>query len=110
MSKYIYADDLLNFLKDLKKPQDIGFNEQSIMVSVNLKWLIEKIESLPSADVVPKERFDRIMDNLKAVIEEQVVCSEWYDKGSLSCRCSNCGCKNDKETAFCPNCGARMSL
>lgn len=33
---------------------------------------------------------------------------EWYDKGSLSCRCSNCGCKNAKETSFCPNCGADM--
>jgi hypothetical protein len=33
---------------------------------------------------------------------------EWIDKGSLSCRCSECGCKNDKETKFCPNCGAEM--
>ena len=33
---------------------------------------------------------------------------EWFDKGSLSCRCSNCGCKNTKESRFCPNCGADM--
>ena len=32
----------------------------------------------------------------------------WYDCGSLSCRCSKCGCKNNRETAYCPNCGARM--
>ena len=32
----------------------------------------------------------------------------WYDKGSLSCRCSNCGCKSPKEYSFCPNCGAEM--
>lgn len=33
---------------------------------------------------------------------------EWLDKGSLSCRCSNCGCKSDKEYDYCPNCGADM--
>ena len=32
----------------------------------------------------------------------------WYDKGSLSCRCSNCGCKSRTEYSFCPNCGADM--
>lgn len=32
----------------------------------------------------------------------------WIDKGSLSCRCSECGCKSNKETRFCANCGARM--
>lgn len=30
----------------------------------------------------------------------------WYDKGSMSCRCSNCGCKSIKEYSFCPNCGS----
>lgn len=33
---------------------------------------------------------------------------EWFDRGSLSCRCSNCGCKANKEYSFCPNCGADM--
>lgn len=33
---------------------------------------------------------------------------EWFDRGSLSCRCSNCGCKSPKEYSFCPNCGADM--
>lgn len=32
----------------------------------------------------------------------------WYDVGSLSCRCSECGCKSQKEFLFCPNCGADM--
>jgi len=32
----------------------------------------------------------------------------WYDKGSMSCRCSNCGCKSTSEYSFCPNCGADM--
>lgn len=30
----------------------------------------------------------------------------WYDKGSLSCRCSNCGCKSTHEYDFCPICGS----
>lgn len=33
---------------------------------------------------------------------------EWFDKGSLSCRCSRCGGKSNKESRFCPNCGAKM--
>ena len=34
--------------------------------------------------------------------------AHWFGVGSLSCRCSGCGCKNDRETAYCPNCGAKM--
>lgn len=37
-----------------------------------------------------------------------VVRGEWVDKGSLSCRCSECGCKSNKEYTYCPNCGAKM--
>ena len=50
----------------------------------------EKIKALPSADVV------------------QVVHGHWIDVGSLSCRCDQCGCKSNKETRFCPNCGSKM--
>ena len=32
----------------------------------------------------------------------------WFDVGALSCRCSECGCKNNKESNFCPECGAYM--
>ena len=41
---------------------------------------------------------------------EPIRHGKWVDRGSLSCRCSECGCKNDKETPFCPNCGAKMGL
>ena len=34
----------------------------------------------------------------------------WFAKGSLSCRCSKCACKNYKETQYCPNCGCKMDL
>lgn len=52
--------------------------------------VIEFLQALPAADV---------RENVKA---------HWYDVGSLSCRCSACGCKSNRETAFCPNCGAQM--
>ena len=50
----------------------------------------EQVDSLPAADVV------------------EVRHGYWYDCGSLSCRCSECGCKNNRETVYCPSCGARM--
>ena len=43
-----------------------------------------------------------------AVDAAPVVHGWWYDKGSLSCRCSCCGCKSNKEYNYCPNCGAKM--
>lgn len=52
--------------------------------------IAEMIMSVPSADVVERKK------------------GEWFDRGSLSCRCSNCGCKSTKEYSFCPNCGADM--
>lgn len=39
-----------------------------------------------------------------------MVRGHWEDVGALSCCCSECGCKNDRETRFCPNCGAKMDL
>ena len=33
----------------------------------------------------------------------------WYDCGSLSCRCSRCGCKSTEEARFCPRCGSENS-
>lgn len=31
----------------------------------------------------------------------------WLDIGSLSCRCSECGCKHLHVTTYCPSCGAK---
>ena len=51
---------------------------------------IDYLEAMPAADVA------------------EVRHGHWTDVGSLSCRCSECGCKNSRETAYCPICGARM--
>ena len=47
-------------------------------------------------------------ERLKPLDEEVRHTGHWIDKGSLSCRCSECGCKSNKETRFCANCGAKM--
>ena len=50
----------------------------------------ETIMDAPAADVAPVRH------------------GRWYDKGALSCRCSECGCKSNRESNYCPNCGALM--
>ena len=58
---------------------------------------------------------DWTIDDLAAAIETAptlgvmpVVHGRWEDRGSLSCRCSRCGCKSNSEYNYCPNCGAKM--
>lgn len=53
----------------------------------NLK---HKIYDMPTADVAPVRH------------------GRWIDKGSLSCRCSECGCKSTEESPYCHTCGAKM--
>lgn len=53
-------------------------------------YLKKTIDAIPAADVAEVRR------------------GHWWDRGSLSCRCSRCGCKNDRETRYCPHCGAEM--
>lgn len=49
-----------------------------------------RIGNIPTVDVVPVRH------------------GTWTDIGSLSCRCSECGCKNNRTTPYCPLCGAHM--
>ena len=77
--EYIRKQDVLNL------PQSIERNLRGEIVERSVD--VGAIEALPSADVV------------------QVVHGHWIDVGSLSCRCDQCGCKSNKETRFCPNCG-----
>ena len=52
------------------------------------------------------EDLTQIADVLRETVHKE---AEWFDKGSLSCRCSGCGCKHAKESNYCPNCGAKMT-
>lgn len=82
--------------KDLAEMIDIAFGILIVFSSILWFWLYLKL--------------DKIYDELKEIRKEkkEVKHGEWVDKGSLSCRCSNCGCKSSKESKFCPECGADM--
>ena len=64
--------------------------ESRIMWGASATAVYEAIQEAPAADVEPVRH------------------GRWMNKGSLSCRCSECGCKSNKETQWCPNCGAKM--
>lgn len=49
-----------------------------------------------------------LIENFPASDVSEVRHGIWTDIGSLSCRCSECGCKNNRTTPYCPLCGARM--
>lgn len=49
-----------------------------------------------------------VLNEATVVDAVEVVHGHWFDVGSLSCRCSECGCKSRTETNYCPNCGAKM--
>lgn len=52
--------------------------------------------------------FEALIESIPAADVASVVHGHWFDVGSLACRCSNCGCKNNRETNYCPSCGAKM--
>lgn len=84
MVEYIERNALIAEFKRLT------LGENSLVERLFADGVYAVIETFPAADVV------------------EVRHGYWYDCGSLSCRCSKCGCKNNRETAYCPNCGARM--
>lgn len=54
------------------------------------------------------KRVEKNRKALEYLPSVQPKTGRWFDIGSLSCRCSNCGGKNNRESKFCPNCGVRM--
>lgn len=65
------------------------------------------IDSIQYAGKIGKKTCVDILKRLPSAQQERKK-GRWYDVGSLSCRCSECGCKAPKEYSFCPNCGAEM--
>lgn len=78
MSRYIDAFKLKKKLREIRQR------------SITIDRMLKIIDEQPTADV------------------QEVRRGNWFDKGSLSCRCSECGCKSNRESNFCPNCGAKM--
>ena len=67
--------------------------------------LISRQEAIDALDCI--SGVEEVLRSLPSVQPERKT-GQWYDVGSLSCRCSKCGCKSQKESLFCPNCGAKM--
>ena len=70
-------------------------NEMPCYCTTDIQHVLYKIIDTPTFD-------------LEKAGLQRVKHGKWFDVGSLSCRCDQCGCKNNKETLYCPNCGAKM--
>ena len=86
MTDYIKREDAIKALGE----EPYVWSDTDVEIAEHAQWVsdVKAIEAVPSADVVGRKR------------------GEWFDVGSLSCRCSNCGCKSPREYSFCPNCGS----
>lgn len=83
MSDYISREAVCEVCADVfGLPIDDG---EEVIFEIN-----RRVKRLPAADVRP------------------AVHGHWEDRGSLSARCSECGCKSLRASDFCPNCGADM--
>lgn len=84
------------------------------MSYVNIEYLLGALSIISSKENDNQSFLDgietakEIIKNAPAADVAPVVHGKWIDKGSLSCRCSNCGCKSTKETPYCAICGAKM--
>lgn len=84
MAEYIEKKYLLNFLDAVIE------SEEDINSRCTAKAIRMTINVIPPFNVIERKT------------------GYWFDRGSLSCRCSNCGCKSTHEYDFCPICGADM--
>ena len=80
-----------------------------------LDAICDRIETTDLRKYTLLEHKSKMFDIVKSVIEQApgvdaapVVHGRWMDRGSLSCRCSCCGCKSNAENNYCHHCGAQM--
>ena len=69
-----------------------------------IKWIEYHI------DISDYDEDDDLLTALKMAVKalEEQRTGRWFDVGSLSCRCTECGGKNNRESRYCPHCGAKM--
>ena len=69
-----------------------------------IKWIEYHI------DISDYDEDDDLLTALRMAVKalQKQRTGRWFDIGSMSCRCSECGCKNNRENRYCPNCGAKM--
>ena len=115
MARYINADALMKKLNE----DPIG---QTIVQRYNIDGFIE---AFPTADVVEKERYDRLLENATIISEAlnkyqtadvpernvgkwDTFFSDSYKVHEIGVECSFCGYRTQERTNYCPNCGAKM--
>lgn len=96
----------------MQKEKDEYINRRKVSASISLVIadMKEKAGNDPIqvAAIGLVERTRDYVANFKPEDVAPVRHGYWFDAGSLSCRCSECGGKSNKESAYCPNCGAKM--
>ena len=77
----------IDFIKEHSYP--VRYDETSIEQGMTLTGIEQALNEVPTIQLQQKTGY-------------------WFDVGSLSCRCSECGGKSNRESRYCPNCGAKM--
>jgi hypothetical protein len=68
MPRYIEANDLVRAMTLRANRTTLG---EITPPQLSYSEMLELVADAPTADVVPRERFDRVFGNLKAVLEER---------------------------------------
>lgn len=94
--QFEHKDKKEYLLRYINTPNDT--NDEKIVINPHILYNGQQYENVKIGNFC-KEEVEQTEQSEKAC---------WYDIGSLSCRCSKCGCKNNRESRFCPNCGTKM--
>lgn len=95
-------------LEEMVKKEEDQF---MCVVRQTIGYSIDKPELIKALNY-DRDQYDKGYQDGKLAEHQQAESEKrkgyWFDVGSLSCRCSECGCKNNKESNYCPECGAYM--
>lgn len=80
----------------LKSIEEHNTLDEWLVSQYNADWIYSFIETAPAADV------EEVRHGEWNRINQETTGLPW------KCRCSECGCPQDFEHNFCPNCGATM--
>lgn len=98
-----YEREIEDIDADMRDGHDNGFRAGKLAALVMVVGDLKEIaatQDKPGCVEIAEERQEK----------EQKKVGHWTDRGSLSCRCSECGCKSTVETDICPVCGAKMEV
>ena len=106
-----YQGSISDFYKAIKAIPSAEYETEITKYSDDEKYkalITLYFASINCEDKEKRKRYNTAIKLIEGIPSAEPKTGHWMDKGSLSCRCDQCGCKNNRETKFCPNCGARM--